>query len=152
MHLQWGRGTFSVESLASESIPRLWDGRVTVTRAGAGGLEPVRADDLESRLAVERPELSRIVVDPVVRVDEIEAIARAADPAETKLPTQGPDDCIVLEVADERNPWARLRVDDTADRLGREGTLGQIDLVPLAVDTQREIRSRRFPEKKLPHS
>src|SRR5918996_1272235 len=93
--------------------------------------EPVRVEHFAGRPPIQRVDpVLQWVVEPVVRVDEIQVAAGLDDPAEARLPAEHGALRVVLDVVYPCDPRAELQLRHDAEQPRLESALFQLDSVP----------------------
>ncbi len=84
----------------------------------------------------------KLLVEPVVCVDEKDVIARADDPAQPRLPAEKPAHRIVLDVVHQRNPGIELVPHNCPDQAGGKVSLRQLNAIPFPLQIYEKTPAR----------
>lgn len=96
--------------------------------------EAVRVKNFRRGFAVQGRARARGVVQPVVRIDEVDVIARTQDPSISELPAKDAGNRIVLKIVGDGNPGTELIVGVQSQERRREFSLCQLDTSPLIIN------------------
>src|SRR5437773_1492176 len=107
-------------------------GSVLALEWGRSSSEPNRFHNLDRSFPIES--VKRGLVRPVVAVNEEHVIARAHDPAETRLPSQLTRDRVELDPVHERDERIELGIDVGQPHPSREAAFFKSDVVVVCSD------------------